>query len=127
EQGLELKQVVHDLIERYARDEFASEADFNEEKKRIMTEAVQQGLTKDHIGKGLLYTDNLLQIAQNVKAMVTHRRAAGEDTDAAKVLENADIILGEAKLGARTEMRQTKTERLTSKLTKIPWVNEETV
>lgn len=116
EKGYELKQRIFRLIEGYAAGNFASEEDFQEEKKRMMTELVAKGMTKDHIGEGLLYADNLLQIAQNVKAMVEHRRATGEGGNIDEILANTDIVLGEARLGARTEIEQSRVERISKKL-----------
>jgi hypothetical protein len=127
EQGTALKEHIFDLIERYSRGEFASDTDFEEEKRRMMTAMVQQGLAQDHIGRGMLYADNLLQIAQNVNAMAAQRRLAGENDSVREILRNADLVMGEARTGARTEIKESRVERITSRLTTLPWVNESTV
>lgn len=126
-EGYALKQRIFRLVEGYAAGKFATEDDFHEEKKRLMTEAVEQGLTKDHIGEGLLYTDNLLQIAQNVKAMVDYRVATGESGNIDEILSNTDIVLGDARLGARTEAELSPTERIMKKLEGKAFVSETTM
>lgn len=127
EEGYELKQHIFRLIEDYAAGNFSTDADFQEAKKRMMTEMVERGLTKDHIGEGLLYTDNLLQIAQNVKAKIEHRQAMGEEGGIDDILGKTDLILGEAKLGARTGVELTKTERIMKKLEGKTFLNDSVV
>lgn len=126
-EGYALKQQIFRLVEGYAAGKFATEEDFHEEKKRLITESVKQGLTKDHIGEGLLYTDNLLQIAQNVKAMVDYRVATGESGNIDEILSNTDIVLGDARLGARTEAELSPTERIMKKLEGKAFVSETTM
>jgi hypothetical protein len=133
EEGTRLKETLHKLIKDAADGAYDDtngnfdEAAFNEDKKRAITDAVQQGLTKDHVGPSLIYADNLVQIATHVRAAVSQRRLAGESVTAEEILQNADIILGEAKTGARTEIKESVVEKVTNKLSKLPWVNEATV
>jgi hypothetical protein len=126
-EGSQLKEKIFELIGDYSAGKFSSDDDFHEAKKRMITELVKKGLTEDHIGEGLLYTDNLLQIAQNVKAMVTHREAMGEDVDINDIFANADIVLGNAKLGARTELELGHVERITKKLEGKTFLNDSTL
>ncbi|HVI69673.1 MAG TPA: hypothetical protein VM581_04410 [Magnetospirillaceae bacterium] len=133
EEGHRLKNELHSLLKDAASGMFDDasgnfdEDAFNEEKKRVITAAVQSGLTKDHVGPSLLYADNLMQIALHVRGAAESRRAKGEDLDVDEMLENADIVLGEAKTGARTEIRERRVEKIANKLARIPWVNEGTL
>lgn len=113
-EGQRIKTYIVDLIQLYASGKIASEDDFNEAKKRVLTEMVEKGkvsqeYVEEHLGDLTLYTDNLLQIAQYVKVRAEH-----EDLDA--ILGNMDIVLGNARMGVRSEHEPTSVERITKKL-----------
>jgi hypothetical protein len=116
----QIKDTVKDLIEQYASGAL-DDASFEEEKRRVMTNLAQGGVSQNYIGEGLLYADNLLQIAQNVRAAIDHGQSLDE------LMNNADIIVGEARLGARTEAKLSGTERIMKKLEGKAFVNEATV
>ncbi len=116
----EIKTKTKDLIRLYAVGQLDDDS-FEEEKRRTMTMLAENGMSKKYIGEGLIYADNLLQIAQNVKAAVDHGKGM-ED-----ILENAEFVVGEARLGARTESRLTGTERIMKKLEGKAFVHEATV
>jgi hypothetical protein len=116
----EIKVAVKDLIKQYATGSLDDDS-FEEEKRRTMTELAESGVSQNYIGEGLMYADNLLQIAQNVKAAIDHGKSIDE------LLENAEFVVGEARMGARTEARLSGTERIMKKLEGKAFVHEATV
>lgn len=109
ESGQEIKAAVHELVTDYAEGRIDEDA-FNEERTRVL-----QNLSNNNpelMGEGLLYADNLLEIAQTVKAAVEHGQGI-ED-----VMESMRIKVGEARVGARTEVKYSNLETLLNKLQK---------
>jgi hypothetical protein len=127
-EGYELKHHLFDLVSQYAAGEFDgptpddTERNFNEEASRLITELIERGvISKDHVGEARVRLDNLYQVSQNVRVMVDH--GVGLD----EIAHNTDIVLGEAKVGARTEADTTRAERMVEKLSGKAWINEGTV
>lgn len=127
-EGYELKQHLFDLMGRFAEGEFDgptpddTERNFNEDASRLITELIERGLiSKEHVGEARVRLDNMYQISQNVRAMIDH--GVGLD----EIAQNTDIVLGEAKVGARSEADLSRTERLVEKLSGKAWINESTV
>lgn len=121
EQAVAIKQEIHDLIDSYCNGGL-DDANFEEEKNRRLSALAQEN--PELLGEGLLFADNLLEIAQNVRAMVRHDRGVEA------ILEEARIDVGHFKTGVRTEARFSKTDELidTIQRTKIgQWLNETTV
>jgi hypothetical protein len=119
----EIKAVSKDLIKLYATGQLDDDS-FEEEKRRKMTELAEKGVSQKYIGEGMMYADNLLQISQNVKAAIDHGKSV-EELD--EMLENAEFVVGEARMGARTEARLSGTERIMKKLEGKAFVHEATV
>lgn len=119
----EIKAVSKELIKLYATGKLDDDS-FEEEKRRQMTELAEKGVSQKYIGEGMMYADNLLQISQNVKAAIDHGKSV-EELD--EMLENAEFVVGEARMGARTEARLSGTERIMKKLEGKAFVHEATV
>lgn len=116
-----IRGAVMGLIDQYARG-VLDDDNFEEEKNRVLRELAQDN--PDLMGEGRLFADNLLCVAQNVRAMVRHDRGV-ED-----ILANAIIDLGQIRTDARTEARYSKTDEMIERVygTKLgKWVNEATV
>ncbi len=121
EQAVTIKHEIRDLIDSYCRGDL-DDANFEEEKNRRLTMLAQQN--PELLGEGLMFADNLLEIAQNVRGMVRHDR--GVDA----ILAEAQIDVGHFKTGVRTEAHFGKTDQLieTIQKTKVgQWLNETTV
>jgi len=116
----QIKTAVKDLLKQYASGTLDDDS-FEEEKRRQMTMLAENGVSKKYIGEGLIYADNLLQVAQNVKHAIDHGQAMDD------LLENAEFVVGEARLGARTEAKLSGTERMMKKLEGKAFVHEATV
>ncbi len=120
-QATAVKQTIRDLINRYSNNQL-DDNNFEEEKNRALSELARDN--PELLGEGLMFADNLLEVAQNVKAMVRHDRGV-ED-----ILRDARIDVGRLKTGVRTEARFGKTDQLidTIQKTKIgKWLNETTI
>ncbi len=136
EKGVKLKENLFGLIKEATLGGFDDESgnlneeSFNEEKKRVITESANDGLTEDYIGASMLWADNILQIVNHSRAAILSQNITDEAEKTAAIenmFENTDIILGEARLGARGEVKKTAAERISEKLSKCDWLNEETV
>jgi hypothetical protein len=128
EKDHQLKRGVFQLVEQFASGEL-DEQNFEEAKKRFFKDMVEQGLDQGQLGEGLLTTDNLLQIAQNVKTMVAHRQATGQG-GIDEIWKDTDVIIGTANVGARTEIYQSLSDRLAQKMEKSGlsnWADEAVV
>ncbi len=116
-----IKGAVMDLIDRYARGDLDDD-NFEEEKNRVLHELAQDN--PDLMGEGRLFADNLLQVAQNVSAMVRHDRGVQD------ILADAVIDIGQIRTDAKTEARYSKTDAMIEKIQKTglgKWLNESTI
>lgn len=97
-----------DLLGRYARGELNDES-LVEERGRMLKELADSGNT-DLLGEGKLQIDNLVQIARAVKGSFEHGKSLE------RMLEAMRFTTGEAKSGARTEVRYNAVERVAQRL-----------
>ncbi len=115
------RTVLTNLIGAYARDEL-DDANFEEEKNRAVKELAQGSPAA--FGEGVMFADNLLEIAQNVKAKVRHGLGLDE------ILANAKFVVGEARMGVRSEAHFNTVDRVIDRLHKSKvgsLVNETTI
>ncbi|MGH7141462.1 MAG: glycosyltransferase family 9 protein [Minisyncoccia bacterium] len=100
------------LISRFALDEI-DEDNFIEARNRIVGRAVTQR-DSDNSSKfaraEVYHTDNLLEIAKEIKAASSHR----EGVEA--LVADLDIVIGRAKTGARTEAHLDAIDRIVEKI-----------
>lgn len=116
-----MRTAITNLIGAYARDEL-NEGSFEEEKNRVLKELAKNNPAA--FGEGLLFADNLLEIAQNVKARIRHDRGV-ED-----ILASAKFVVGEARMGVRSEAHFNRVDKVIDKLHKSKigsLVNESTI
>ena len=122
-EGAHLKNELTELMEDYVSGTIPNEDAFNEQAKRILNEAAESGTNSNLIGRGQLYANNLFQIAQNVQAMKMRAESEGRDFSVRETMENADIIIGSAKVGPETQTQLTRVERTVEKLSRVPILN----
>lgn len=106
-EGQQIKQAVKDLIQSYASGSMDDEG-FAAERVRVLDE-LSAG-NRALMGQGLLYADNLLEIAQQVK----NRVEAGASMEA--TLERMKFVVGEARTGVRTEAHLNRADRIIQRL-----------
>lgn len=121
----EREKYIKEEIEKSIRSFAAGKIDetcFVEEKNRIISSLPNLG--KKEASSGLMYADNMLEVAKNIKTMVEHGEKLEElDLD-------LEVIVGKAKMGVRTEAQYNAIDKLTAKIigTKLgSLVNETTV
>lgn len=107
ERSQAVRSSIFSLIDQYSTGAL-DEDNFEEEKNRVLSELSEQH--PELFGEGMLFADNLLEIAQNVKAMVRHDRGVAD------ILQNARLDVGKLASGVRTEARFTKTDEVIRKL-----------
>lgn len=122
-EGARLKAEIQGLVEEFVSGRIPDEDAFNEESKRILNDAAQSGAHSDMIGRGQLYASNLFQIAQNVQAIQMREQSLGRDVSVKDILDNADIIMGSAKIGPETQAQLNRVERTVEKLRGVPILN----
>lgn len=107
-----VKTDIRALIERYVTGQIDQDS-FVEEKNRII--ALAHGIEEDVLGNKLpQYADNLLDIAESIKITVEHGKALEElDLD-------LDVIVGQAKMGVRTEAQFSAVDRVVEKIQNMP-------
>jgi len=113
----EVQQAVRELIREFSAGRL-DEAHFQESKNRIFS------ATKEKDSPGLLYADNMLEVAKQIKEQVAH----GVAIEA--LMEDFQVVVGRAKMGVRTEAQFNAIDRLTSKImnTRVGcWIGETTV
>lgn len=121
EAGMAVKTAIKGLIREYAEGNLDEEG-FNSERLRLLND-----LSIDHqdlMGEGLLFADNLLDIAQQVRG----RAEAGASLEA--TLDRMKFVVGEARTGVRTEANYNKVDALITRLHDTKYgslVNESTV
>lgn len=116
---LKIKTQLEDLIKKYAAGKVKKSAFLNQKDKLI---AYTSGFDKDLVAKGDMFADNMLEMADQVKAMVDH----GQSLDDLDI--DLEITIGRAKLGARTEAQFSYVEQISDKLTSSRigrWVGNE--
>jgi hypothetical protein len=108
ERGAEMTASLKDIVARYARGEIDEET-VTEEKTRLM-DTYGQAVRAEDRKKGLLFADNVLEVAINARA--AHAHGVGLDRiDAA-----LSAKMGEAQLGARTDARFNAVEKIVDKV-----------
>ena len=98
------KTLIADYAEGLLTDDSLVEA-----RTRLLTN-LRSGASDQAFGEGVMVADNILEIAQNVKAAIEH----GEGID--RVMEKIRVISGESRSGARTEAQYNKVDKVIARL-----------
>lgn len=104
EHGQALMSQVRRLIGEYARGAIDHDA-LVEERTRILAQYGARVNEQDR-NRGLMYADNILEVAENVR--LAHEHQEGLD----RLDEAISGRIGEARMGARTEVRMEATDRI---------------
>lgn len=108
ESGAQLERELRTLVNFYAQGSIDADV-LTEEKNRVLDHYREQLHAEDR-NKGLLLTDNLLEVAQEAKAAFNHGVAMERIQGALSAAK------GEALIGARTEARRDLTDRIVDKV-----------
>lgn len=123
------KNIIKDLVKRYAIDNLTDEQ-FNFEKNNLFEkelDGIKGGKNKKLAQKGSLYADNLLEVAKQIKNDIAH----GKGLDALDL--DFDVVVGKARAGVETQAQYNAVDKIIeriqgSKLEKIGrFVNETTL
>lgn len=111
ESGRTLMDQLRTLVTEFAGNPDSSHEELEESKVRILSE-YGKGKHADDRNKGLLFADNITEVAATAKAAVAHGLG----------LDRIDALLsgkqGEAKMGAQTEARRNLSDKVLDKLYK---------
>ncbi|MEN9582503.1 MAG: hypothetical protein RL641_457 [Candidatus Parcubacteria bacterium] len=100
------KKEIETLIKSFASGKI-DQAVFLQEKDQIL-ESVRQSKA-EYFDSGKKYADNLLQVAEHIKANIAHYEGLE------KLDLNLDVVIGRARTGARTEAQFNAVDRLVEK------------
>ncbi|HUD07056.1 MAG TPA: hypothetical protein VMR34_04160 [Candidatus Saccharimonadales bacterium] len=108
EGGAQLEEHLHEVVSAFARGDLGYNA-LVEEKTRILNEFGKSRQAEDR-NKGLIYADNIVEVATNARAAFEHGVAV-EAIDVALGLK-----IGEARVGVRTQSSRELVDKAIDKL-----------
>ena len=120
--GEQLRDQLHSLVTDFARGLIDEEV-LTEEKTRLL-EGYGQAVQAEDRKKGLIFADNVIDVARHARAAFDH------GVGVSRIEAAMRSRVGEARLGARTEAHRSATDRVVDKLynTKVgSMVNETTL
>ena len=96
-----------------------------------MTEAWRtENISQDYIGEGQLLATNIGNKARELEALINSAEGL-DDIDREALLEahlsKLEIVAGEARVGSRTEIDSTISERIAEKMRNVPFISEGTL
>lgn len=103
-----VKQELNDLVREFAAHPEMTEEELNARRDSILGEA--RRLAGDAKGRGVMYADNLKEIAEAVREAARH--AGGIDN----LDLDLEFVIGKAKIGARTEHERNIVDTLLEKM-----------
>lgn len=106
----ELVTETKELIRRYCSGELNDET-LKEERTRVL-DAYRDKHGKDSLGDGVVTVDNMIEVAQAVSGAIEN----GESID--NVLNNLQVIIGEARTSVRTEARRSAVDKAIDSLSR---------
>lgn len=87
----------------------------------------EKGISQDYIGEGQFLAENIGRKARELEAMVNSAQGLSDVEKALLIEERVgglELVLGEARVGSRTEIDSTVSERIAEKLRGVPFLNE---
>lgn len=114
---------IKGLIQDYAEGRLDDDS-LLEERTRVLGALRSTAGSEQLFGEGVMVADNIVEIAQNVRAAIAH----GEGIES--VMERVRVVSAEARSGARTEAQYNKVDKIIEKLNKSKvglLVNEATI
>ncbi|MBC7565303.1 hypothetical protein H7100_03705 [Candidatus Saccharibacteria bacterium] len=106
----EIADAFKAMIRNYAEGHL-NDTTLREERTRFM-QAYRENHGDEAFGKGLVTTDNMMEIARSVMGAVEH----GESID--HVMAQMQVITGETRAGVRTEASYNRVDKVIDKITK---------
>lgn len=127
ENAQRVRSGIIDLATRRANGDIVDDASMNAELERMAKEWAAENISQDYIGEGRILGSNISKMVGQVNAMVDAISGLSDVERRSKVgeiLSNAEVVVGEAKMGSETEIEATVAERLSGKLKKVPFLSE---
>ena len=116
-----------DLMRQYAKGDIADDASLQMMQDQMIESWREEGISREFIGEGELLAHNIGDMARQIKAALDSTEGLSSvDREARleEMLAKAEIVTGEARVGSRTEIDSTLSERISEKLQKVPFLNE---
>lgn len=118
---------IQELMRKVARGEVADDASLEMMEERMAEAWKEDEVSQEFIGEGRLLAKNIGAKARQLEAMINSAEGLS-DVERAELLEEQlaklEIATGEARVGSRTEIDSTLSERLGEKLRNVPFVSE---
>lgn len=118
---------IQELMRKVARGEVADDASLDMMEERMAEAWKEDEVSQEFIGEGRLLAKNIGAKARQLEGMINSAEGLS-DVERAELLEEhlakLEIATGEARVGSRTEVDSTLSERLGEKLRNVPFVSE---
>jgi hypothetical protein len=118
---------VQDLHRRVAKGEFADDDSLRMEIDRMTQAWNAEKISQDYIGEGQFLATNLAESCRELEGMINSAEglsALDKEALLEARLSTMQVIAGEARVGSRTEIDSTLSERVAEKLKGVPFLNE---
>ena len=125
-EALRIRTEINEFLAGYAKGDI-DDPSVEPYLDRMFEEWRDEGVGEQFIGEGKLLAHNLVDGARQVKAAYEARQgltALEQEQHLKDILAQVEINLGEAKVGSRSEIEATRSERLAKKLQNVPFINE---
>ena len=105
-EGRKIETEIKGLIDQFVEGKI-SEEDFDS-RKNVILSSTREAMSREVLDKGVIYADNLLEAANQIKALMEH-------SDGLEKLDyDLEIVLGKGKTGVRTEANYNKIDKFTN-------------
>lgn len=126
-QANRIREDVFDVVKQYARGDIADKDSLEAVIDRLNEEWREAGVSQQYIGEGRFLAHNLGSAGEQVKAALDAQQglsALEQEALMDKMLADAEVVTGEARVGSNVEIESTLSERLAKKMKKAPFLNE---
>ena len=118
---------VQEFMRKSARGEFTDQESADMYAENMQQKWHEEGISQDYIGEGQFMATNLGAKGREFAAMIASAEGLSEIEREALIEEHVskiEIVAGEARVGSRTEIDSTMSERIAGKFEKVKWLKE---
>lgn len=122
-----IRSDIQDVMRQVARGEVADDESLRMIVDRMTEVWRQENVSQDYIGEGQFLANNIGRKARELEAMINSAEglsAVDKEAMIEEQLSQLEVVAGEARVGSRTEIDSTLSERLAEKLRNVPFVSE---
>jgi hypothetical protein len=121
---------IQDVMREVAQGKVSDDSSLDMMLERKFEDWNRENISQEYIGEGKLLATNIARKSRELEAMINSAEGLSAVDKEALIeahLSKLEIVAGEARVGSRTEIDSTFSERIGEKLRKIPFISEERV